>query len=212
MTLVLTAVPLWMHLALVAECRARVEQAIARRERIAADPRRDMQLFLAIGVAILHSNDIGSAAMVDPLTQALALAEHLDDTEHRLQALFALYVYRVAVGDYRDTRALAERLRAVSATLGDPIEGLIGARFVGTILHLLGDQPAARRHVESTLAADFAPTRQQHIARYQWDQRVVAQSFYARIAWLQGDVDRAMRVADDTVEYARSAGHADIPP
>lgn len=206
-TLVLTTVPLWMHLALVAECRARVEQAIARRERIAADPRRDMQLFLAIGVAILHSNDIGSAAMVDALTQALALAEHLDDTEHRLRALFALYVYRVAVGDYLDALALAERLRVVSATLGDPIEGLIGARFVGTILHLLGDQPAARRNVEPALAADFAPTRQRHIARYQWDQRVVAQSFYARIAWLQGDVDRAMRVADDTVEYARSAGH-----
>jgi hypothetical protein len=115
--------------------------------------------------------------------------------------------YRVAVGAYRDALALAERLRAVSATLGDLIEGLIGARFVGTILHLLGDQPAARRHVEPALAADFAPTRLQHIARYQWDQRVVAQSFYARIAWLQGDVDRAMRVADDIVEYARSAGH-----
>ena len=206
-TLTVVTVPLWMHLALVAECRARVEQAIAQRERIAADPRRDMQLFLAIGVAILHSSDLGSAAMVDALTKALALAERLDDMEHRLRALFALYVYRVAVGDYREALALAERLRGVSSTLGDPIEALIGARFVGTILHLLGEQPAARRHVEPALTANFAPARQQHIARYQWDQRVIAQSFYARILWLQGDLDRAMRIADDMVEYARGAGH-----
>jgi tetratricopeptide (TPR) repeat protein len=74
-------------------------------------------------------------------------------------------------------------------------------------LHLLGEQPAARRHVEPALTADFAPARQQHIARYQWDQRVIAQSFYARILWLQGDLDRAMRIADDMVEYARGAGH-----
>ena len=205
--LTVVTVPLWMHVALVAECRARVEQAIAQRGRITADPRRDMQLFLALGLAILHSPDTGSAAMVDALTQALALAESLDDTEHRLRALFALYVYRVVVGEYRAALGLAERMRAASAELGDPIEALIGARFVGTILHLLGDQPAARRHVEPMLAADFAPTRQQHIVRYQWDQRVVTQSFYARIVWLQGDVDRAMRMADDMVEYARRAGH-----
>jgi tetratricopeptide (TPR) repeat protein len=200
-------VPLWMYLALVPECRARVEQAIAQLGRITSDPRRDMQLFLALGMAILHSPDIGSAAMIDVLAKALALAESLDDTEHRLRALYALFVYRVVTGDYRDAIAFAERLRAVSATLADPIEALIGARFVGTILHLLGDQPTARRHFEPLLATDFAPTRQQHIVRYQWDQRVVTQSFYARIVWLQGEGDRAMRIADDMVEYARTAGH-----
>jgi predicted ATPase len=205
--LTVVTVPLWMHVALVAECRARVEQAIAQRGRIPADPRRDMQLFLALGLAILHSPDTGSPAMVDALTQALALAERLDDTEHRLRGLFALYVYRVVVGEYRAALGLAERMRAASAALEDPIEGLIGARFVGTILHLLGDQPAARRHVEPMLAADFAPTRQPHIVRYQWDQRVVTQSFYARILWLQGDVERAVSIADDMVEYAHRAGH-----
>jgi predicted ATPase/DNA-binding winged helix-turn-helix (wHTH) protein len=206
-TLTVATVPLWMYLALVPECRARAEQAVAQLGRIASDPRRDMQLFLALGMAILHSPDIGSAAMIDALEKALPLAESLDDTEHHLRALYALFVYRVVTGDYRDALALAERLRAVSTTLADPIEALIGARFVGTILHLLGDQPRARRHFEPLLGADFAPTRQQHVVRYQWDQHVVTQSFYARIVWLQGEGDRAMRIADDTVEYARTAGY-----
>ena len=166
-----------------------------------------MQLFLALGMAILHSPDIGSAAMIDALTKALPLAQSLDDTEHHLRALYALFVYRVVMGDYRDALALAERLRAVSTMLADSIEALIGARFVGTILHLLGDQPTARRHFEPLLSMDFAPTRQQHVGRYQWDQRVVTQSFYARIVWLQGEYDRAIRIADDIVEYARTAGH-----
>jgi predicted ATPase len=78
---------------------------------------------------------------------------------------------------------------------------------VGTILHLLGDQPTARRQFEPLLATDFARARRQHVVRYQWDQRVVTQSFYARIVWLQGEGDRAMRLADDVVEYAGTAGH-----
>jgi len=206
--LTVATVPLWMHLALMTECRVRVEQASAHLGReVPPDPRRDMQLFLALGITILYTRNVGSATMVAALTKALELAESLDDTEYRLRAMFALYVYRLVTGDYRAALALAESIRAVSATMADPTEALIGDRFVGTLLHVRGDQPGARRHVEPLLTADFTATRRRYIIRYQWDQRVVTHLYYARILWLQGFVDQAMRIAEEIVGYARTTGH-----
>jgi predicted ATPase/DNA-binding winged helix-turn-helix (wHTH) protein len=208
MTLAVAAVPLWLHLSLVTECRARVEQAIAHLgPQVPSDPRRDMRLFLALGHTFLHSRDIGSPDMNVALTKALELAENVDDTEYRLGAMFGLYAYRLNTGEYRGALALAETFRTVAAKTADPSDALVGGRLIGVALHILGDQPAARRHIEPLLGADFATTRRSHIIRYQFDQRVMTHCYYARILWLQGFADQAMQIADSIVDYARTKGH-----
>jgi predicted ATPase/DNA-binding winged helix-turn-helix (wHTH) protein len=208
MTLAVAAVPLWLHLSLVTECRARVEQAIAHLgPQVPSDPRRDMRLFLALGHTFLHSRDIESPNMNVALTKALELAESVDDTEYRLGAMFGLYAYRLNTGDYRGALALAETFRTVAAKTADPSDALVGSRLIGVALHILGDQPAARRHVEPLVGADFATTRRSHIIRYQFDQRVMTHCYYARILWLQGFADQAMQTADGIVDYARTKDH-----
>src|SRR6266852_1991677 len=68
--------PLWTHLSLLTECRARVEQAIAALGReVPSDPRRDMRLYLALGHAIMHTRGSGGPEMNAALTKALELAE-----------------------------------------------------------------------------------------------------------------------------------------
>jgi len=216
------AVPMWTHLALVAECRARVERAIRHLDRdVSADPRRDVRLFLALGITALHTRDIGRPDMLAALTKALELADGLDDIEYRLRALFGLYMYRLTIADYRGALALAENLRAGGARTGDPTDALLGDRFLGAVLHILGDQPAAARLFAPLLNADFAATRRLHIVRYQWDQRVVTHCFYARTRWVQGFADEAMRITRQIVDYAQAeddvlsllyaVGHAACP-
>ena len=208
MTLAVAAVPLWLHLSLVTECRARVEQAIAHLgPQVPSDPRRDMRLFLALGHTFLHSRDIGSPDMNVALTKALELAENVDDTEYRLGAMFGLYAYRLNTGDYRGALALAETFRTVAAKTADPSDVLVGGRLIGVALHILGDHPAARRHVEPLVGADFTTTRRSHIIRYQFDQRVMTHCYYARILWLQGFADQAMHIADSIVDYAQTKDH-----
>jgi predicted ATPase/DNA-binding winged helix-turn-helix (wHTH) protein len=208
MTLAVAAVPLWLHLSLVPECRARVEQAIAHLgPQVPSDPRRDMRLFLALGHTFLHSRDIGSPDMNVALTKALELAEHVDDTEYRLGAMFGLYAYRLNKGDYRGALALAETFRTVAAKTADPSDALVGGRLIGVALYMLGDQPAARQHIEPLVGADFATTRRSHIIRYQFDQRVMTHCYYTRILWLQGFADQAMQIADSIVDYARTKDH-----
>ena len=208
-SLTAAAVPLWTHLSLMTETRARVEQAIAHLgPEVPVNPRRDMQLFLGLGMAMLHTGGVGSTTMVDALTKALELAESLEDHDYRLRAMYALYVYRLVTGDYRGALALAESMRTAAATIAGPTEALVAGKFLGTIVHLLGDQPGARRHIERLVNDDVTIKHHSHTIRYQWDQRVTTHSMYARILWLQGFTDQAVRIADDIVEYARTTGHA----
>ena len=206
--LTVATVPLWVHLALIAECRLRVEQALAHLESVVpADAGRDMRLFLALGITALHTRDIGSPKMAVALTKALELAESLEDTDYQLRALFGLCMYRRTVGDYRGALTFAERLGAVASKTGDPTDLHIGERFVGGGLHILGDQRGARQRFGPLLNADVATARQSHIIRYQWDQRVVTHCFYARILWTQGFTEQAMSIAEEVVDYAHGRGH-----
>jgi predicted ATPase len=74
--------------------------------------------------------------------------------------------------------------------------------MTGTALHYLGDQADARQHLERTLAGypDRPPPN-----RYQFDQRVTARATLARILWLQGFPDRAVRSARESIEAAQAS-------
>jgi predicted ATPase/DNA-binding SARP family transcriptional activator len=208
LALTVAAVPLWVHLSQMTECCARVERALASRGATgSSDARRDMRLYLALGTALLHTRGVGSPEMAAALATSLQLAEGLDDTEYRLRALFELYVHRFVTGDFRGALALAEQVVAVAARTADPTDALIGRRLIGVVRHILGDQAEAQRHVEPLVGVDFSAGRRSYIARYQFDQRVVTHSFYARIRWVQGFADQAMRVAAEVVDYARDMDH-----
>ena len=206
--LTVTAVPLWMHLSLMTECRARLEQALASLESgVPSDPRRDMRLFLALGTALLDTVAVASTDTETIWAKALELATSLDDNEYRLRATYGLCLHRFVNGDYRGALELAECMRAVAATTADPDDVLIARRVAGSILHAMGDQPTAREHVERLVPADFTGHRRLHIVRYHFDQRVVTQCYHARILWLRGFADEALRVVSDVVDYAGAADH-----
>lgn len=96
---------------------------------------------------------------------------------------------------------LAHRFSGLAAKKNFPQDLLVGERMTGTALHYLGNQAEARRHIERTLAGYPARPRPN---RYQFDQRVTAQATRARILWLQGFPDQAMRSARESVEAAQA--------
>src|SRR6266853_772865 len=202
-------VPLWTHLSLLTECRARVEQAIAALGRqLPSDPRRDMRLYLALGHAIMHTRGSGGPEMNAAFTKSLELAEIMDDTRYRLGAIFGLYAHRLTTGEYRVALSLAEKFRTVATETADRSDVPIGSRLIGLALHILGDQPGARRHLEPLVGAHFATARRpSHIIFYQYDQRVILECYYARVLWLQGFGDQARRLTENLVGYARTKDH-----
>src|SRR5205814_1417201 len=88
--LTVAAVPLWVHLSLMEECRGRVEQALSG-PADSRDARRDMQLYAALGAALFLTK--GSCPeMVAAFARALEIAESLDDTDYRLRALWGSFM------------------------------------------------------------------------------------------------------------------------
>ncbi len=201
--LTVAAVPLWVHLSLMEECRGRVERALSGPAESRA-ARRNMQLYAALGAALFLTK--GSCPeMVAAWTSAFEIAESLDDADYRLRALWGLFIGCTTSGRYRAALAVAERFCAYAAKTTDPADGPIGDRLVGVALLVLGDQEGARWHIERMLGRYVA--RSSHIIRFHYDQRLLAHSYHSRILWLQGFADQAMRSLECHVGDPRASDH-----
>ena len=110
------AVPLWMQLSLMEECRDRVRQALtARTSGVHPDARIEMILNAALGASLMYSTGPVPETVAAWL-RTLRLAEDLDDTEYRLRALRGLWSYRMNVGEYPAALVLADEFRDLAST------------------------------------------------------------------------------------------------
>ena len=201
------AVPLWFQLSLVDECLRRVAQALAALDVMPdQDLRRRMQLYGALGWPQMRAIS-GLASGAAAWKEALRLAELTGDNDYQQRALWALWVDRTNNGESREALAIAERFAGLAAAIGAQAEERIGDRMKARSLYLLGDLSGARECVGRMLDRYVTPARRSHVARFQYDQRLLARITLARVQWLQGYADQALREIADTVDKAASIHH-----
>jgi len=202
------AVPLWMHLSMMEECRARVDRALAAGTGVAdVDAKRSMQLHAALGLALMYTRGAVPETRA-ALSGALAIAEALGDADYQLRALWGLCVDRLNNAVFREALAFAERFRDVADRDGNATDRPIGDRMLGLSLHFLGEEERAQRHFERMLETYLEPARRSHLIRFQFDQRVTAQVAFAEVLWIRGYPDRALRTIVANIEEAQGLGHA----
>jgi predicted ATPase len=195
------AVPLWMHLSLLEERRSRAQQALGALGT-GANPRQEMRLHDALGKSASDAPEMEAA-----FTKELYIAESLEDAEYQLRALHGLYFCHSADGRYRAALQFAQRFHNLAMRKPDANGRVMGERMMGAAKHFLGDQISARRHLEYALTL-FEPTDHgRGVARFATDSRVIVRVFYARVLWLQGYADEAVRTAEMSVAEAREIGH-----
>jgi len=202
--LTIAAIPLWLQLSLINECRVRVERALAVLDSTGGrSDRRSMKLQAALGWSLMYTagpeRETGAA-----WTAALELAERNGDTDYRLRALWGLWAGTINNGEFRAALAIAERFNDAAAAEADRA---IGDRLMGVCRHFLGDQRDARQHIEGMLDRYVPPASRSDSVRFQFDQQVTARMTLSRILWLQGFADQALRVSTDNIEHALSIGH-----
>ena len=187
------AVPLWVQLSLLAECRERTELAMARLDETAADaPRLRMQLSAARGWSLMYG--VGRAREAGPAwTVTLQLAEQLGDSDYLLRALWGLCIDQFNNGEFRKALEFAHRFAEVVAGSSNSVDLMMADRLLATTLHYLGDQNLAHHHITRTLSrlSDLTPKPQ--VIRFRFDLRVSAHYFQARILWLLGLADQALQ-------------------
>ncbi|MBV8397127.1 MAG: hypothetical protein JOZ17_00085 [Acetobacteraceae bacterium] len=201
------AIPFWLHLSLLHECRTRVEHALAvlrfeRRE----DARRELKMLTALAeTSLLTKGPIDEIEVT--WREALKIAEGLSDVEYQLRALWGLWAFHLSAGHFRSSLEAAQSFRHLATTQSDEEGVLAGGRMVGLSQHFLGDQASARENFERILA-NFSPSdRTLRYVRFVYDQQVVARANLERVLWLQGYPDQAARTANAAIEEGRAANH-----
>jgi predicted ATPase len=203
------AVPLWMRLSLMGECGGRVKQALNTLGTAEIrDPRQEMRLYAALGVSTAEASEMGAA-----FTKTLDIAKRVGDVEYQLRALGGLSFYYNASGRFRMAQPFAQEFHALARRGSDRNDLMFAERMMGVAEHFVGDQMTARRHLEQALAQDSLSdhgrdaVRFQDVLRFGIDLRVSTRLFLAKVLWLQGFADQAVRMSEQSLGEAEASGH-----
>jgi predicted ATPase/DNA-binding winged helix-turn-helix (wHTH) protein len=199
------AFPLWLHLSLLDECRDRIEQALAA--EVEPDARRAMKLNAGLGATLMYTRSVTDPEVRDAWTTALDIAARLGDVDYHLRALLGVWGSHMRSGGYRAALQLAEKFHSLAAESSDRNDRMIGERMIGEVHYLGGNLVCARRHIEHMLTGYSVTNRWPDIIRFQIDQFSRGRALLARILWLQGFPDQAMRTAKRCVEDAQASNH-----
>ena len=189
------AAPLWMCFSLLEECCSRSNQALdVLGTEKTLDPRDEMRLQAALGVSMPDPSKISVA-----FGKALDIAERLGDTEYQLRAMRGLYFHHTTSSRYAAALPFAQKFYNLASSGSDLTDRLFGERMMGSTKHFLGDHNGARRHLEQVLLHHIATDRRRDVVRFQdvirygTNMRVSARAYLAKILWLQGAADQAVR-------------------
>jgi predicted ATPase/DNA-binding winged helix-turn-helix (wHTH) protein len=198
------AVPLWLRLSLLDECRSRTRQAFGALETGGTrDPRNEMRLYAALGESTSEAPEMSAA-----FTRALEIAENLGDPKYQLRALQGLHFCHAVNSRYRAALPFAQKFLDLAMRGSDPSDRLAGESIIGAIKHGLGDYNGARLHLEHVLTNYTASDHGGDAIRLQGSGIGVQNSarvFLARVLWLQGFADQALRAAETSLGEA--TGH-----
>ncbi len=203
------ATPLWMHLALLEECQARIERALSCfRDGVTQNALLEMALSTALASVMTYTKgtkgnvaEVGAAAW----TKALEFSEDLGDIVSQLVALRGLCVSNMFENRYRAALSCAQKFSALAEGRANPVDRLVGLSLLATAHHYLGDQSQARRCIELYLAGH-------RVVDSHWGpfhlEETAPRTFLARILWAQGYPDQAVEAARRCVEDAAATNQA----
>jgi predicted ATPase/DNA-binding winged helix-turn-helix (wHTH) protein len=201
----LGAVPLFLGMSMLDECRRWCQQTILALGEEDRGTQRELALQLSLATSSIYirgnSDEVGKA-----LERGFSLADSLGDTEYQLHFLAGLNLFRTRLADFDGALAAAQRYAVVAKELGRPREIVAAEWMLGASHHLVGNQDSAQHSYEIGFErATAAGVSQVH--SYGYDHQVRALIGYARTLWLRGFPDQAARLAHQGIEMAGRQEH-----
>ncbi|MEX3940510.1 winged helix-turn-helix domain-containing protein [Paraburkholderia sp. BR10937] len=205
--LTVAAIPAWLRLSSLEECRKRVQQALSGIDGGSpAFERYRMKLHTALAAAAMYT--CGMIPEVDAAWKtALTIARALDDKEYQLRALFAGCCALVYAGKHRAADALLEDFRFVAQGSGNAVALSDGDRLTAFTWHHMGKQAETREHLERVLSRHLAPLQRPQLSPIHVDWRNGSRTILSNVLWLQGLADQALRLEHEARSDAQASGH-----
>jgi predicted ATPase/DNA-binding winged helix-turn-helix (wHTH) protein len=198
------AAQLFLAMSLFVECRGWMERAI---DRMAADcdPRDQAEIYASLALSMMFTTG-NSEGVRDAFNSALTFAERREDAYQQLRLLSGLSMYLHRVIDASGSLELALRAETVAKKTGSAEDAALAASMKGAAYYMLGDHLRAQKHLERALHSS-PPSRRFNATQYLFDLRTTSLFILTRSHWFAGNLDRAARNAERTIEEAERSDH-----
>jgi predicted ATPase/DNA-binding winged helix-turn-helix (wHTH) protein len=191
------SVPIFLELSLLSECHKWSRAALLLLDDAMRGSRQEMVLQEAVAVSATwtggNGDDVRAAIM-----RALEIAHSRGDTSTRLRLLAGLHMFHLRAADIRGSLAVAEELANAARTATEASYSVIAEWLLGCSHHFMGNQPAARQHLERGLAC----SGHLNAKLFGLDYRLRALIVLQRVLWLSGFPNRALEVAREAIREA----------
>ncbi|OXC72704.1 winged helix-turn-helix domain-containing protein [Caballeronia sordidicola] len=202
-TLAVKTVFLLYELSLVDECCAWARRALDvvatthHGSRSSRHLRVRMELQAALAAALAHVNGPNRDTLSiwsEILSSAIALGDHAFEA----RALWGMWNTSQSSGAARNALAFARRFALLASETGDADGAVLAHRLLGVASHYAGNQRQSRASLEQLLQHSDALTHHLPLGQSA-DQSIVGRATLARVLWLQGLREQALRLAEDAV-------------
>lgn len=173
----------------------------------AARWRRELELQVALGVALMAAKGWAAPEVGQANARARELCERLGDTSRLFPVLYGEWVFHVVRAELEAGRTAGEDLLRRAQEQNDAAAETIGNRIVGTAELLRGELVAARAHLERTLAL-YDPAAHRSLAfLYAQDPSVAGLSVLSWGLFALGYPEQAQARSEEALTDAKELSH-----
>jgi class 3 adenylate cyclase len=212
------AVPLWREAGTLAiqrvalqEAKAHLQRALALAGRLAASPDRDaLELSVREQLnAALAGLRGWAAAEIGANTEAiLQLAERQRNAQSLILGLWWMWTNTITQGRIADSVPWAQRMADEGGRASDAQLAIFGPAALMVSRFFLGELNEADAQAARVLELYDARQAERWIQLTGHDLRTFVAVYSCQWIWMQGHVDRALRVSEESDVLAREVGHA----
>jgi predicted ATPase/class 3 adenylate cyclase len=169
---------------------------------------QELALQLTLGPALGSIRGPNAPEVERVYIRACELGRHVGETTQLFPALWGLWYYHHAGGQYQRARELGEELLGLATQLQDPMLSLEAHRALGNSLSFRGELGLAYTHAQHGLALYDPQQIRAHALRYGQDSGIACRLFGALCLWLLGYPDQARQWNEVALTQAQGLLHA----
>jgi predicted ATPase/DNA-binding winged helix-turn-helix (wHTH) protein len=198
----------WYQRSLMDEYRARAEEALQKAGDLAEQPQATLMRFWYSLVLCYWYTKGPGPDLARAARRAYDLARRFGHLDFERLSLWGLWQERNGSGDYAEALGLAREYAALTPPGTEAEAAILGRRMMQWSLHFVGEQASSQ--AEATIALSLVRRIAPHraLGRFQLDPHAAINAGLSRALWIRGFPARALAVAAEAVQSARSTQHA----
>jgi tetratricopeptide (TPR) repeat protein len=164
-----------------------------------------MEIHASLALSLMFTAG-NSERVRDAFNTALTFAERREDAYQQLRLFSGLSMYLHRTIDAAGSLEVALRAETVAKKTGNLEDAALADSMLGTAYYMLADHVRAPKYLERALHRSPA-SRRFNASQYLFDLRTTSLFNLTRSHWFAGNLDRASRYAERTIEEAERSDH-----